>query len=142
MCNGQAESILERWYKEMWGNKNPELVHELLGARYTRHEFGATRCVSRQEYYDQVKSVIAGANLSDLKYSCFSDDDKVCAIGSWRFDESEWNWVQVFRIENGRIVETWLSGIAVESEQHEGWTKSGAFDFLTLIDASDKQQRL
>ena len=66
-------------------------------------------------------------SVHDLRYSLIAEGDKVCAIGSWVLkgadgtegpfgpDGKQWDWVQVFRAENGRLVETWLSGIGMES---------------------------
>ncbi len=39
----------------------------------------------------------------------------MAAIGSWEVDGKQWDWVQMFRVENSKLVETWLSGIAFES---------------------------
>jgi hypothetical protein len=40
----------------------------------------------------------------------------VVAIGSWRLNGATQAWVQCFRVEHGKLVETWLSGIAVDAE--------------------------
>ena len=40
-----------------------------------------------------------------------TEDDRVVAIGTWKIDGQQWDWVQAFRVEGGKLVETWLSGI-------------------------------
>ena len=48
-----------------------------------------------------------------------AEGDYVTAIGSWKVNGSmQWDWVQTFRIESGKIVETWLPAMATEGK----WT--------------------
>ena len=70
------------------------------------------------------------------RYGLVAEGDRVCAVGSWRLrglpgDESpdgkQWDWVQLFRAENGRLVETWLSGIGMDSAWGaDTWASLGA----------------
>jgi hypothetical protein len=133
----EAEVVLRRWYDEMWGQLRPELISELVGPVYTRHETGGTRRVTPEEYRAQTTPFMAQISIEDLRYSLIAEGDKVCAVGSWRIkaaegaqggadvwgpDGKQWDWVQLFRVEGRRLVETWLSGIGMESAwQDEVW---------------------
>ena len=110
-----TKALLRRWYDEMWAAKNAELILELVGPTYTRHEMGGTRVVTAQEYRDQTSAVMAAVEIEDMRYALVGEGDKICAVGSWRFNGAPWDWVQLFRAEEGRLVETWLSGIGQES---------------------------
>ncbi|MBW1885141.1 MAG: nuclear transport factor 2 family protein [Deltaproteobacteria bacterium] len=125
MTADETKALLHRWYGEMWSQGRAELIPELAGPRYTRHEMGGTRIVSAEEYRDQTAAFLAKVTIDDLRYGMVAEGDKVCVIGSWRFtgpaegdatpSARHWDWVQMFRAENGKLVETWLSGIGLES---------------------------
>ena len=120
----ETKALLHRWYGEMWSQGKAELIPELAGPTYTRHEMSGTRTVTADEYRDQTAAFMNQITVCDLEYSLIAEGDKVCAIGSWRLvglpddtsgEGKQWDWVQLFRAEHGKLVETWLSGIAMES---------------------------
>ena len=117
MSAENTKRVLRRWYDEMWSKKNSDLILELVGPVYTRHEMGGTRTVTPEEYRAQTSGFMAQIEITDMRYSLVAEGDKVCAIGSWKVSGKQWDWVQVFRVEDDRLVETWLSGIGMES----GW---------------------
>ena len=50
-----------------------------------------------------------------------AEGDFVTAVGTWTINGAmTWDWVQTFRIESGRIVETWLPAFATDGK----WTAS------------------
>ena len=111
----ESRQAVEHWYREMWGKQQWELVPDLAGPTYTRHESGGTSQVSAEDYQTLVKSFCESVTISDLRFQLLAEADRVTAIGTWKIDGNQWDWVQVFRVEEGRLVETWLSGIAFES---------------------------
>ena len=111
-----TKALLRRWYDEMWFPRNADLVTELAGPIYTRHEFGGSRQVTAEEYQDQVRSLQESMVFEDLRYRLVGEDDHVVAIGSWLANGKQWTWVQAFRAENDKLVETWLSGLHTESD--------------------------
>ena len=111
----ETRAVLQRWYDEMWFAQNWQLVTELAGPLYTRHETGGSRTVSAEEYQEQVKSVCESVTITDGRYRLVAEGDRVCAVGSWKVDGKQWDWVQMFRAEDGKLVETWLTGIAFDS---------------------------
>jgi predicted SnoaL-like aldol condensation-catalyzing enzyme len=132
MTADETKALLHRWYGEMWAKGRAELIPELVGPTYTRHEMSGTRVVTAEEYRDQTAAFMGQVKIDDLRYGLIAEGDKVCAIGSWRFTppaevgadpvSKHWDWVQVFRAENGRLVETWLSGIGMDSNwSDEAW---------------------
>ena len=107
----EAKAVLSRWYDEMWSQKRFDLVPEIAGPRYTRHEANGTRQVTAEEYRDALAGNLSEAVVEDLRYRLIAEDDRVVAIGTWKIDGQQWDWVQAFRVEGGKLVETWLSGI-------------------------------
>ena len=132
MTTDETKDLLHRWYGEMWGPGNADLIMELAGPVYTRHEMSGTRKVTAEEYRDQTARFLSSVSIHDLHYGLVAEGDKVCAIGSWRVlglpdDETgkgkQWDWVQLFRAEEGRLVETWLSGIGTTTNRaSEVWS--------------------
>lgn len=118
MSNDETErtkAVLRRWYDDMWVQGNWQLVPELAGPTYTRHEFGATRVVTADEYAEQVRAVCESTTFTDLSYRLIGEGDRVCAIGQWRANGAQWTWVQAFRVADDKLVETWLSGLHTDS---------------------------
>ncbi len=115
MASENPKAVLRRWYDEMWSKKNFDLIPELAGPDYVRHEMGGTRTISAEDYRDQTAQVAADWTIADMRYSLVAEADKVVAIGSWKVNGRQMDWVQAFRVEQGKLVETWLSGLGMES---------------------------
>ena len=112
--------ILTRWYDEMWAKKAFHLVPEIAGPTYVRHEMGGTREISAEDYRDQLLASAQDWEISDFTYRLITEGDFATAIGSWKVNGKQWDWVQAFRVADGKIVETWLSGIGFESTWGDG----------------------
>lgn len=54
MTTDETKYLLHRWYGEMWGQGQVDLIPELAGPAYTRHEMGGTRTVTAEEVWDNV----------------------------------------------------------------------------------------
>lgn len=127
MTTEETKQLLTRWYDEMWSQGRADLIPELAGPVYTRHEMGGTRTMTADAYRDQTAGFMSQVSVHDMRYKLIAEGDCVCAVGSWRLrgqpgaegdwgpDGKQWDWVQAFRGENGRLVETWLSGIGMDS---------------------------
>ncbi len=111
----ETRAALAKWYDEMWFVKDFDRVPECVGPTYTRHEAGGTRTITADEYRDFLKAAMVDAEISDGRYRLIAEDDHVVAIGSWVFNGQQWDWVQAFRVEHGKLVETWLSGIGFDT---------------------------
>ena len=110
-----------RWINEMYGEKHWELMHELAGPFYTRHEPTGTQTVNIEEHVKRIKDLYGETekNPNDAYQSIelFAEGDKVCIIGKGKFYRKGednnldlYNWLQVFRLKDGKIVETWFPG--------------------------------
>lgn len=99
----------------MWHQQRWELVPELVGEVYTRHESQGSNDIAVGDYQDMVRTLCESVTITDQRVQLMADGERVTAIGSWKIDGDQWDWVQVFRVEDGRIVETWASGIGLES---------------------------
>jgi len=109
------KALMRRWYDEMWAHCNFELIPELAGPHYTRHDPAGTRTVPAEEYRDQLMQSATGWTVSDFHYFLMAEDDYVTSIGTWKVNgEMQWDWVQSFRVERGKLVETWLPAFSTD----------------------------
>jgi predicted SnoaL-like aldol condensation-catalyzing enzyme len=114
------KALMHRWYDEMWAHCNFDLIPELAGPSYTRHDVVGERTVTAEEYRDQLNASSKDWEVSNFHYWLMAEADFVTAIGTWTINGTmTWDWVQTFRIENGRIAETWLPAFATEGK----WTE-------------------
>jgi predicted SnoaL-like aldol condensation-catalyzing enzyme len=59
-----------------------------------------------------VESQLQCEHISDFQLFMIEEGDMVVAVGSWRLDNKrQWDWVQAFQIEGGKVSRTWLPGI-------------------------------
>ena len=120
MSTEESRAVIHRWYDEMWSKKNTDLIPELVGPEYTRHEIHAgtngKRVVTAEEYREQSAAFCADWTITDMRYNLTAEDDRVSVIGTWKINGQQMDWVQCFRIENGKIVETWVGGLGLDSQ--------------------------
>ncbi len=104
------KAILARWYDQMWAKCDFDLIPQIAGPIYTRHDLaGARRALTAEQYRDTLKTVGGNWRITDFDYFLISEGDLVVAIGTWKMGGNlQWDWVQAFRIEGGKMVETWL----------------------------------
>jgi hypothetical protein len=112
----EAKAVLRRWYDEMWSKKNFDLIPELAGPDYVRHDMGGSRSVTAEEYRDQTRAIASGWEIRNLRYALVAEGDRVVSIGSWSVDGRQMDWVQCFRVANGKLVETWLPAMGLETK--------------------------
>lgn len=112
----KSRRTVHMWYHDMWHQQRWELVPELVGSVYTRHESNGTVRVSVDEYQKMVRSFCESVTITDQRVQLMAEGERVASIGSWKIDGAQWDWVQIFRVDQGgRIVETWASGIGLDS---------------------------
>ena len=113
------KALLRRWYDEMWAHLRFEMIPELAGPVYTRHDLVGNRTVTAEEYRDQLLETSKDWQVSDFHYFLMAEGDFVTSIGTWKVNGSmQWDWVQTFRVESGKLVETWLPAMATDGK----WT--------------------
>ena len=67
------KSLMRRWYDEMWQPCNFDLIPELAGPHYTRHDMMGTRTVTGEEYRDSLKMFGATWTIRDFNYFLMSE---------------------------------------------------------------------
>lgn len=106
---------LNSWYHNMWGKCNPSLVPEHTSDFYLRHDpSGPATKLTGQEYGDICVIAMEGRQTGDFQFFFVTEGDFVAALGRLIFtDGRQWDWVQLFRLENGKLAETWLPAMGV-----------------------------
>jgi len=107
----QNKAVLTRWYDEMWQKRKfKELMPELAGPEYTRHEPDGTRVVTNDQYAEELTKLSERFPPYEAKYDLIADQDKVAVVGTMKMEKNLMHWVQIFRLEKGKLVETWFPG--------------------------------
>jgi predicted SnoaL-like aldol condensation-catalyzing enzyme len=114
------KALMRRWYDEMWARLDFALIPELAGPTYTRHDVRGTRVVTAEEYRDELLAVATQWTISHFSYHLIAEGDYVTSIGTWKVNGTmQWDWVQAFRVADGKLVETWLPAFAADGK----WTR-------------------
>lgn len=121
------KAVIHRWNDEMYANRSWELMLQLAGPLYIRHDSTGTYTVSIEEHVKTVKELYGGTEKiqesEEGEYELIAEGDKVCML-SWfkgyrKGGESDldlYNCLQLFRLEDGKIVETWFPGFVKNVE--------------------------
>jgi ketosteroid isomerase-like protein len=108
-------AIMRRWWDEVWGEGRLDLIPELVAERYVRHSASGTVERDHEAFQSdmcQYQRVLHSATVS-------LDDVAVSGDRVWSRvtmqgvnletgDPRTVSWLQVHRIENGRIAESWV----------------------------------
>lgn len=121
--------VLEHWYDHMWGKTDFDLIPEIAAPEYLRHDMtGANNLMPAEKYRDMLKPVLGHLAVEEFQYYLVTEGDYVGALGRFLLEGGRhWDWVQVFRIEEGRLAETWLTGMGGTdkmgySQPRNAWT--------------------
>ena len=109
----QNRVLIEKWYDEMWGKADSSRIGECIASEYLRHDLtGANNRVTAESYATMVDASLGNCPVRHFTYFAVVEGDFVGTIGRFLIQEStQWDWVQVFRAEAGRLAETWLPGM-------------------------------
>jgi predicted SnoaL-like aldol condensation-catalyzing enzyme len=113
------KAVIRRWIDEMYANRRWELMSELAGPLYIRHDSSGTYTVTVEEHMKYVKELYGGPERiqgsEEGGYELIAEGDKVCMLSWFKgyrkgggSDLDLYNSVQLFRLEDGKIVETWF----------------------------------
>lgn len=110
-----SRARLESWYHNMWGKCDASLVREHAGEYYLRHDpSGPANKLTGQQYADICQGAMAGRKTADFQFHFVTEGHFVAALGRLIFTDGEqWDWVQLFRVEDGKLAETWLPAMGV-----------------------------
>lgn len=121
------KAVIRRWNDEMYAERRWELMPELAGPLYIRHDSTGTYTVTVEEHMKTVKELYGGPEKiqesEEGESELIAEGDKVCML-SWfkgyrkggEGDLDLYNCVQVFRLEDEKIVETWFPGFVKNVE--------------------------
>lgn len=125
----ENRATLQRWYDKMWGECNFSLVPDIAAPQYLRHDItGANRLMTSQEYSDMIALGLDGQAVTHFTYFLVAEGDYVASLGRYILKEGrQWDWVQLFRLEDAAMVETWLPGMGGTDllgypQPHNVWT--------------------
>ncbi|WP_317930797.1 hypothetical protein [Halioxenophilus sp. WMMB6] len=106
-------ALLRHWYDHMWGCTNFDLIPEIAAEKYLRHDItGANNLMPATAYRDMLKPVLGHLEVQEFQYHLTCEGDYVGALGRFILPgDKQWDWVQLFRVENNHLVETWLAGM-------------------------------
>ncbi len=106
-------ATLEHWYDHMWGRTDFDLIPEIAAPQYLRHDMtGANNLMPAESYRDMLKPVLGHLEVQEFEYYLVAEGDYVGALGRYILEgDRQWDWVQVFRLKDGRLAETWLTGM-------------------------------
>ena len=110
------KALLRRWYEEMYEQRRfAELAPQLCGPVFTRHEASGTFDVTAEEHGARLAEAIAARDRREGRtqmvpdYRVFAAGDRVGVIAT---APGNGPYVQAWRVENGKFVESWWPGFA------------------------------
>jgi hypothetical protein len=115
--------LFARWEK-VWHDKAYDLAPDCVADHYIRHDESGSRMVTREAYLEEMRGV--HAQRPDIRVVVFDHDfggDRAWFRFMFRWAEAEGGTVtrsgmQSYRIEGGRLAETWIAMQPVGSK----WT--------------------
>lgn len=93
--------VLARWYEDVYAEGDWQLVPDLVGPAFLRHE-DREFSMGPEEYRDRLSRMF-GSSLR-LSYEVVAGHDKVAVIG--RVPDGR-GFLQAWRVRDGRLVESW-----------------------------------
>lgn len=126
MENQSARDLFDRW-ERVWHGHEYALVETCLQPVYIRHDEAGTRYVTPGEYAVELK--VAHDARPDTRIVVY--DHEIAADRAWFRFNLVWRdaasgerrsraGMQAYRIEGGKLAETWLSLLAVGSAWSDG----------------------
>lgn len=106
-----SKALVKAWYEALAAGQD---ATELLARSVRNHDITtADATLEAGAFQQHWRGLMQHDNADDLKLFLMQEGDMVFAVGMWSVgaDKREWNWVQAFRIDAGRIAETWLPSI-------------------------------
>jgi hypothetical protein len=107
---------MERWSNDVWKQGKLELVPELVGPSYVRHGPEGTRTVTPEEYAKEIAAMreripdiaftrhdqCVNGNMIWTRWSSTGTDSTTGEAGKAAG-------IQIYRLEDGKLVETWIA---------------------------------
>jgi predicted SnoaL-like aldol condensation-catalyzing enzyme len=118
------QAVLRRWWDEMLSEHRFEtLMPELAGPEYIRHESTGSWTTTVADHLQRLKVLYADGGTRPrprLQYRLVAEGDYVAGWGTMSGyrggaarDDEIYSFIQLFRLDRGKLAETWLPGFAV-----------------------------
>jgi hypothetical protein len=115
MADSDVEAVLHRWWDEVWGRGDLDVIDEVLANPYVRHDHSGTRLFTPARYKQEMVQYLrviqrAQTTVDDMAIV----EDKAWARLTSRgvsVDVGEMvtiTWLQVHRVQEGRLAESWI----------------------------------
>ena len=126
-CRAKAEAeaiprLFARWIEDVWNQGRLDLVPELIGTEYIRHEGNETRTVTAAQYVEEIAAT--RRRLPDVRFiihDCDAVGDRLWTRWTMVGTSAESGRVvhrmgtQVYRIAERRLVETWMVMLPIDA---------------------------
>ena len=122
MTHQQNKALIHRFYEEVWNNGNLDAADDIFAADYARHDLRPGNALPGPEGQKKIAADFRAA-FPDLHMAVdlmLAEDDIVAArwttegtnTGEWGTvpptgKRIKFSGVNIFRVENGRVVELW-----------------------------------
>lgn len=122
-----------RWFQEVWNNKNPKVIHEMLRPDATGHTEGGV-VVGPAEFEEQMFKVLHGAfpDFSIVIDGCVAEDDDVAI--RWTVTGTQKGALLGIPASNRKVTfsgSTWLR--FSDGKLVEGWDRWNAHGLIGLL---------
>lgn len=107
------KKVFERWYEEVYAQRKPELIPEIAGPMFLRHEAEGDFEVTAEEHRERLRPYLeSSTGPLEQDYVYIAGKDKVAVIGNTEVHGlGDRNWVQAWRVSDGKLVESWWAGL-------------------------------
>jgi len=112
--SSSVDKLFDRWDK-VWGEGHYELIPSCVTEKYIRHDVQGDRTVSRNDYAKEIMQIRkAVPDIQFLIHDRSIDTDKVWIRYTLQYTDPETGkkvnqkGLQVYRIEQDKLAETWL----------------------------------
>jgi steroid delta-isomerase-like uncharacterized protein len=121
MPTEENKKVVRRWMEEAWDKKNVDIIDELHATDYVGHIVGTPGPVRGREAFKQLfVSYLAALDMHRTNEFLVAEGDKVVAYDTYRVKhkgelagipptgkELTVTGIDIYRIEDGKIVEQW-----------------------------------
>ncbi|MBX3430983.1 MAG: nuclear transport factor 2 family protein [Hyphomonadaceae bacterium] len=114
----EIETLMDRWDIQVWREGRYDLVPDCLNERYVRHEQTGVRAgdriVTREEYTAEIRQLRTLPNLTFEVHERSIVGDRVWTRFTMTWTDGQTGeprsrtGLQEYRIENGKLAETWV----------------------------------
>ena len=122
MAAQTLEELFRKW-ESVWHDGRLDLVVECVGPQYARHDEQGDRVVSREAYAAELVNVRAARpDIRVLVYEHEFSGERAWFRFAFKWTDTETGkacsraGMQLYRIENGKLAETWVSLMPLGSD--------------------------